>query len=94
MNIGFYSCFVLAVIFGVMTLVFALLGKKAAILISDFNSLSKIQQEMYDVQRMSKDQRNSSTVESPPPMHWIAIYSIRHLFHGRASTLSFFPLLP
>jgi len=59
MNVGFYACLVLAIIFGIMTLVFALLGKKATILISGFNSLPKTQRELYDTERMSKDQRNS-----------------------------------
>lgn len=58
MNIGFYMCFVLAIFFGILTLIFTLLGDKAAILISGFNSLSKAERESYDTERMSKDQRN------------------------------------
>jgi hypothetical protein len=55
MNIGFYSCLALAVIFALITLTFKLMGKKAAILISGFNSLPKSQRERYDTEKMSKD---------------------------------------
>ncbi len=59
MNIGFYSCLALAVIFGIMTLIFKVLGKKATILIGGFNSLPKDQRELYDTEQMGKDQRNA-----------------------------------
>ncbi len=59
MDIGFYICLVLGAIFGIMTLVFAMLGKKAAILIGGFNSLPKTDREMYDTKQMSKDQMYS-----------------------------------
>lgn len=59
MNIGFYVCVVLTIIFGVLTLIFTALGKKGAVLISGFNSLTKEQRQMYDTERMSNDQRNS-----------------------------------
>ena len=59
MNIGFYLCLVLTIIFGIMTLIFTALGKKGAVLISGFNSLTKEQRTLYDTERMSNDQRNS-----------------------------------
>ena len=41
MNIGFWSCLALGILFAIITLVFAILGEKAAILISGFNTLTK-----------------------------------------------------
>lgn len=62
MNIGFYACFGMAVIFGIMTIIFTALGEKAANLISGFNSLTKEQRALYDTNQMSKDQRNSMLI--------------------------------
>lgn len=59
MNAGFYLCLVLAIIFGIMTLIFYVSGKKAVVLISGFNSLPKTQRELYDIESMSRDQRNA-----------------------------------
>lgn len=59
MNIGFYACVALGMIFAIITIIFSVLGEKAAILISGFNSLTKEQRENYDKKAMSKDQRNS-----------------------------------
>ncbi len=59
MNIGFYACIIFAIIFGILALIFFLIKEKGASLISGFNSLSKSEQDKYDVVRMSKDYRNS-----------------------------------
>jgi cobalamin synthase len=59
MNVGIYACLVLAIIFGIMALVFTVFGKKATVLISGFNSLPKTERELYDTERMSKDQKNT-----------------------------------
>lgn len=59
MNNGFYACAILAIIFGILTLLFFLLKEKGAILISGFNSLSKRERGLYDIEKLSKDQRNS-----------------------------------
>lgn len=45
MNIGFFICAVLGIIFAIMTVIFSLFGEKAANLISGFNSLTKEQRE-------------------------------------------------
>ncbi len=73
MNIGFYACLILAIIFGILTLVFFLLKEKGAMLISGFNSLPKHERESYDMAKMSKDQRNSMFI-------WTLIMSIGALF--------------
>ncbi len=52
-------CLVMGVSFGILALVFALIGRKGAILISGFNSLTKEERAQYDEIRMSKDMRNS-----------------------------------
>lgn len=59
MNIGFYMCIVMAPIFAVTALVFALLKGKAAILLGGFNSLPKKERETYDQEQMARDNRNS-----------------------------------
>ena len=69
MNIGFYACLLLAIIFGIFTFVFFLLKEKAAMLISGFNSLPKKERELYDLARLSKDQRNSMFI-------WTIIMSV------------------
>ncbi len=51
-------CLVLATIFILLALVFALLKEKAAILISGFNTLPKELRVKYDTRQMSKDMRN------------------------------------
>jgi len=62
MNLGYYTCLGLAVIFGIITIFFTVLGEKAAYLISGFNSLTKEQRSLYDTNKMSKDQRNSMLI--------------------------------
>lgn len=73
MNIGFYACLILAIIFGILTFVFFLLKEKGAMLISGFNSLSKHERELYDIARLSKDQRNSMFI-------WTLIMCVGALF--------------
>lgn len=58
MNIGTITCIVMAVMFLIFSIIFALLKEKGAILISGFNSLSKEKREKYDKLKMSKDMRN------------------------------------
>lgn len=55
---GIVACLVLAGIFAVTGLVFAIGKEKAAILVSGFNSLSKQERQSYDTARISKDMRN------------------------------------
>ena len=73
MNFGFYACLILAIIFGILTFVFFLLKEKGAMLISGFNSLSKHEQELYDKEKLSKDQRNSMFI-------WTLIMCVGALF--------------
>ncbi len=55
---GIVACLVLAGIFAVIGLVFAIGKEKAAILVAGFNSLSKEERQFYDTARISKDMRN------------------------------------
>lgn len=59
MNIGTFVCSILCVLFLLLALIFTIFKGKAAWLISGFNTLSKAQRELYDKERMSKDQRNA-----------------------------------
>ena len=59
MNVWAITCLLLAMIFGVLAVVFALLKEKGAILISGFNTLPKEEREEYDKKKMSIDTRNS-----------------------------------
>ncbi len=59
MNIGAIICLILAVFFGIITIIFALLKEKGAILISGFNTMPKEERENYDKKKMSIDMRNS-----------------------------------
>lgn len=58
MNIGFISCALLIIVFGVIGSVFGVLKERAAILVSGFNSLSKEEQNKYDKASISRDMRN------------------------------------
>ena len=49
----------LAVLFGIIAIIFALLKEKGAILISGFNTMPKEEREKYDQKKMSIDMRNS-----------------------------------
>lgn len=59
MNIGAIICLILAVFFGILSIIFALLKEKGATLISGFNTMSKEEREKYDKKKMSIDMRNS-----------------------------------
>lgn len=59
MDIWTKICLVLAVPFAIMTVIFALLKEKGAMLISGFNTLSAEEREKYDKIKMSIDMRNS-----------------------------------
>lgn len=58
MNIGFWSCIVLAVIFGIIAMIFAMFKQRAVKLVSGFNSLSEKEQMLYDKAYISRDMRN------------------------------------
>ena len=59
MNVGAITCLMLAVLFGIISIIFALLKEKAAILINGFNTMPKEKREKYDKKKMSIDMRNS-----------------------------------
>ncbi|MDI3537004.1 MAG: DUF3784 domain-containing protein [Eubacteriaceae bacterium] len=59
MNIGTTTCLMLAGLFLLIALIFALLKEKGAMLISGFNTLPKAERLKYDQVKMSKDMRNS-----------------------------------
>lgn len=59
MSIGAIICLMLAVLFGIISIFFALLKEKGAILISGFNTMPKEEREKYDKKKMSIDMRNS-----------------------------------
>ena len=59
MNVVAISCALLASIFLILSVIFALLKEKGAILISGFNTLSKEERLKYNRLKMSKDMRNS-----------------------------------
>lgn len=52
-------CLVLAVIFGISGIVFAVCKEKGAMLVSGFNTLPKAERDQYDKRRISLDMRNS-----------------------------------
>ena len=57
-NIGFWICSILGVLFLIMSVLFAVLKEKGAQLISGFNTLSKEEQDLYDKTRISKDMQH------------------------------------
>ncbi|GAA0070944.1 hypothetical protein UT300003_24680 [Clostridium sardiniense] len=59
MNVWSTICLVLAIIFLIVSIIFAVLKEKATIIISGFNSFSKEKRERYDKKKMSIDMRNS-----------------------------------
>lgn len=59
MNIGFISCSLLGGLFLLLWLLFTLLGDRAALLISGFNTLPPEKRAQYDVSRMCRDQRGA-----------------------------------
>jgi hypothetical protein len=58
MNEWTIACIIIAVIFGIMGVIFALLKEKGAILISGFNTIPKEERDKYDKKKMSIDMRN------------------------------------
>lgn len=62
MNEGFWMCGVLAIIFAIIGVLFAILKEKAAIFVSGFNSLPKEEQALYDKAYISRDIRNQCLV--------------------------------
>lgn len=58
MNIGFWSCVVLMILFAMCGLLFAIFKEKAAKFVSGFNSFSKEEQALYDKAYISRDMRN------------------------------------
>lgn len=58
MNIGFWMCVVLGVLFMIMGLSFVIFKEKAAKFVSGFNTLSKEKQRLYDKAYISRDMRN------------------------------------
>ena len=51
MNIGFWSCIILAILFVIIGVLFAIFKEKAAKFVSGFNSFSKEEQALYDKAR-------------------------------------------
>ncbi|MFP3154402.1 DUF3784 domain-containing protein [Lachnospiraceae bacterium ZAX-1] len=62
MNIGTISCILMASIFALIALIFALLKEKAVILIAGFNMLPKEKQAQYDKGKISVDFRNMCSI--------------------------------
>ena len=56
--IGFWMCAILAIIFGMLGIFFALAKENGAKFVSGFNSFSKDEQALYDKKLISKDMRN------------------------------------
>lgn len=59
MNIGCIVCSIIGMLFLLFAVLFTVLGEKAAILISGFNTIPKAERELYDKGRLSRDQRNA-----------------------------------
>ena len=70
MNIGFILMGISCLLFLLLALLFAILKGKAAILISGFNTIPKYQRELYDQDRMSRDQRNAFLIWAGNYGHW------------------------
>ena len=58
MNIGFWLCGVLVILFSIIGVLFAIFKENAAKFVSGFNSLSKEEQALYDKAYISRDIRN------------------------------------
>lgn len=59
MNTGFITCGGACLLFLLFAFIFTIFKGRAAILISGFNTMPKEKRELYDKNRMSKDQRNA-----------------------------------
>ena len=58
MNIGFWACIILVILFAIIGLIFAIFKEKAAKFVSGFNSFSKEEQTLYNKTHISRDIRN------------------------------------
>ena len=58
MNIGFWSCIILVLLFLIIGVLFAIFKEKAAKFVSGFNSFSKEEQALYDKAHISRDIKN------------------------------------
>ncbi len=58
MNTGATSCFFMAGMFLILSIIFALSKEKGAMLLAGFNMLPKWKREHYDKLKMSKDTRD------------------------------------
>ena len=58
MNIGFWLCGVLVILFSFIGVLFAIFKEKAAKFVSGFKSSSKEEQALYDKAYISRDIRN------------------------------------
>ncbi len=58
MNIGFWACIILVILFAIIGLIFAIFKEKAAKFVSGFNSFSKEEQTLYNKTHFSRDIRN------------------------------------
>ena len=59
MNTGFMMCGGACLLCLLLTLIFTIFKEKSVMLISGFNTMPKEKRELYDKERMSKDQRNT-----------------------------------
>lgn len=60
MNIGFWLCGVLVILFVIIGVLFAIFKEKAAKFVSGFNSLPKEEQALYDKAHIARDIRISA----------------------------------
>lgn len=58
MNIGVWACAILAILFLIIGITFALLKEKGARFVSGFTTLPESQQQLYDKAYISRDMRN------------------------------------
>lgn len=56
---GSIMCGILCVVFLLFALLFTLLKEKGAMLVSGFNSMPKEERALYDMAKISQDQRNA-----------------------------------
>ena len=64
MNIGFWLCGVLVILFVIIGVLFAIFKEKAAKFVSGFNSLPKEEQALYDI---LKSKMKDNRVKCPVP---------------------------
>ena len=71
MNIGFGSCIILAILFVIIGVLFAIFKEKAAKFVSGFNSFSKEEQSLYDKAHISRDIRNQCFMYSYTNLYYL-----------------------